>query len=85
VEFNGRIDPKLRFTVSMLDMHVRTRFFSREEVEAEASDAEDCRAHAYRIPESPGGQTCRVLIRVPAVYPNRSTPSGGRRLVCVVG
>jgi hypothetical protein len=52
VEFNGRFDPELRFTVSMLDMHVRTRFFSREEVEAEASNAEDCRAHGYRIPES---------------------------------
>jgi hypothetical protein len=63
VEFNGRFDPELCFTVSVLDMHMRTGFFSREEVKAEASNAEDCRAHTYRIPETLGGQTRRVPLR----------------------
>jgi len=51
VEFNGRFDPELRFTVSMLDMYMRPTFFSREEIKAEASNAKDGRTHVYRIPE----------------------------------
>jgi hypothetical protein len=51
VEFNGRFDPELRFTVSVLDMYMRPTFFSREEIKAEASNSKDCRTHVYRIPE----------------------------------
>lgn len=60
LEFNGRFEPELRFTVSVLDMHMRTRFFSREEVKTEASNAEDCRAHINRIPETLDEQCRRV-------------------------
>jgi hypothetical protein len=37
----------------MLDMYMRPRFFSRKEVKAEASNAQDCRTHMNRIPETP--------------------------------
>ena len=51
VEFNSRFDPELRLPVSMLNMDMRPPFFSREEIKAEPSNAQDCRAHIYRIPE----------------------------------
>jgi hypothetical protein len=39
VEFDGRVNPELRFTVGVLDVHMRPPFLPREEVEAKASNA----------------------------------------------
>ncbi len=39
VQFHRRVDPKLGLAVSMLDMYVRPRFLTREEVESKSSNA----------------------------------------------
>ena len=40
-----RFKPELRLAIRMMNMHMRPRLFTREEVEAIAAMAKDCRAH----------------------------------------
>jgi len=52
VEFNSWFDPELCFAVGMLDMDMRSRLLTREEVEPEPSNAQDGRTHPYKIADS---------------------------------
>jgi hypothetical protein len=51
----GRFDPELGLALRMLNMHVSSRFFAREEVEPIAANTENRRTHATRIAQLPFG------------------------------
>jgi hypothetical protein len=52
MQFYDRGNPELGLTFRMLNVDVRARFFTGEEVEPESSHAENRRTHAHRIPRS---------------------------------
>jgi hypothetical protein len=48
-QLDRRVEPELCLPISVLDVHVRSRFLAGEEVEAESPDSKYRRAHVLRI------------------------------------
>ena len=48
-QLDGRIDPELRFAVSMLNVNVRPQFLAGKEIEPEPFDPQDRRTHKASI------------------------------------
>ena len=51
-QLDGRLDPELRFALSMLNVNVRQPFLAGKEVEPKPFDAQNSRTHAASIAQS---------------------------------
>jgi len=67
-ELDARLEPELRFAVGARNVHVRARFFAREEEQPEAAMTDDRRAqsesmHAVALRSSSERATFRAIVR----------------------
>ncbi len=71
---NDRFNPELGLAGCMLDVHVRSRFLAREEVEAIAPDPENRRTHATRIAQL---AICKSTLAAQKTVPKTVPPLPG--------